>query len=103
MALQIVTKKRHISNTQKISFYLNKNWNKKVAEEFVQLVKEKIILLSEQPNLGKATAIKNVKSVLVGKGFQNRLYYRIEKDKLIILNIIDTRRNPKNNPFNKAK
>jgi hypothetical protein len=45
--------------------------------------------------------VKNTQSVIVGKGHQNKIYYRVEKSKLIIINLIDVRKNPKKNPFNK--
>lgn len=43
---------------------------------------------------------KNIRSILVTK--HNKVYYRVEKGNLIIINIIDTRRDPAKNPFNKT-
>ncbi|MBL7701522.1 MAG: type II toxin-antitoxin system RelE/ParE family toxin [Ferruginibacter sp.] len=103
MALKIITSKRFLNAVQKTTKYLKEEWSKKVAEEFTILVIYKIQLLSKQPNIGRDTSLKNIKSVLAGKGHQQRIYYRVEKDKLIIVNMKDTRRNPKHNPFNKTK
>ena len=103
MALKIVVKRRYITNLQKIASYLNKQWGKKVADEFVSVVDNKLLLLANQPNVGLQTGLKNVRSVLVGKGFQNKIYFSVKGNQLIIINIRDTRRNPKTNPFNKAK
>lgn len=101
MALQIVTKKRFTNNMKKITSYLKLEWNKTVAVNFTEIVDNKIILLASQPNIGIDTSLINVKSVLAGKGYQNRIYYRIEKNKLIIINIKDIRKNPKRNRYNR--
>jgi plasmid stabilization system protein ParE len=102
MGLQIIAKKRFLNSFKKITSWLNKEWGKKVAEDFNTIVLRKLDLIVLQPNAGATTAIKNTRSVLVGKGYQNKIYYRVEKSKLIIINMIDTRKNPKKNPFNKA-
>lgn len=101
MALQIVTKKRFTNNMKKITSYLKLEWNKTVAVNFTEIVDNKIILLASQPNIGIDTSLINVKSVLAGKGYQNRIYYRIEKNKLIIINIKDIRKNPERNRYNR--
>lgn len=95
MALQIVTKKRFISSMKKTTSYLKQEWNKPVAVDFVKIVDKKITLLASQPNIGSNTSIKNTKSVLAGRGYQNRIYYRVENNKLIIVNIKDIRKSPK--------
>ena len=103
MALKIVVKRRYIKNIQKITSYVNRHFGKKVADEFVLIVENKLLTLSNKPSIGVQTGLKNVRSVLVGKGFQNKIYYAVKGDQLIIINIRDTRRNPKKNPFNKIK
>lgn len=70
------------------------NWYDSVADNFIKKLYETIELLSEKPNSGlKLKEGNNIRTILITK--HNRLYYRIEKDKLIIINLIDTRRNPK--------
>jgi|SRR5882757_7472298 len=101
MGLQIVTKKRFINSLQRTTVYLKKEWNQKVVEDFKQLVFIKIELLSFQPNIGSDTLIKNIKSVIVGKGYQNRMYYKVEKNKLVIIDLKDTRKDPKQNRYSK--
>ena len=103
MALKIVTKKRYISNVQKIAAWLSDNFGKKVSGEFVLIVENKLLLLSNEPDIGVQTGMKNVRSILVGKGFQNKIYYSLKGQELIIISLRDTRRNPPKNPFNKAK
>jgi plasmid stabilization system protein ParE len=100
MGLQIVAKKRFLNSFKRITSYLKKEWGKSIAVDFNKIVINKLDLLASQPNIGADTAIKKTKSILVGKGYQNKIYYRIENNKLIIINLIDSRRNPKKNPFN---
>lgn len=103
MGLKIVAKKRFLNSFQKVTSWLKKEWGKKAAEDFKSIVIIKIDLIISQPNIGTPTAVKNTRSVVVGKGHQNKIYYRVEKNKLIIINMIDTRKNPKRNPFNKPR
>lgn len=103
MALKIVVKRRYINNVQKTTSYISRHFGKKAASEFVLIVENKLLLLSNKPGIGVQTNLKNVRSVLVGKGFQNKLYYSVKGNELIIINIKDTRRNPRKNPFNKTK
>lgn len=101
MGLQIIAKKRFLNSFKKITSYLKKEWGRTVAEDFNKIVISKLDLIAAKPNIGANTSIKNTKAVLVGKGYQNRIYYRVEKKKLIIINLIDARKDPKKNPFNK--
>ena len=99
MGLKIVAKKRFLNNFKKITAYLKQDFGKSVADDFNKIVLNKLDLIAVKPNIGTNTAIKNTKSVLAGKGFQNRIYYRVEENKLIILNLKDIRRNPKQNRY----
>jgi plasmid stabilization system protein ParE len=102
MALEIVTKKRYEKNLQKLLTFLVAEWGKNVAEDFLVVLYGKIEIAANQPLIGVGVTGKlNVRSILISK--HNRLYYRIEKKKLIVLNIIDTRRNPAKNPFKKKQ
>ena len=102
MALKIEVKKRFINSMQRVHEYLEKEWNTAVADEFNRIADEKIKLISRQPGIGKNTVIRNVRCILAGKGYQNRIYYRVEQNRLIIINMIDTRKDPKKNSFNKS-
>ena len=101
MGLQIVAKKRFLNSFKKITVYLKSEFGKTVAEDFNNIVLNKLDLIVAQPNIGVATAVKNIQCVIVGKVHQNKIYYRVEKNKLIIINLIDVRQDPKKNPFNK--
>jgi len=99
MGLEIIIKKRFLNRLKIITKYLKDNWGKKEADAFVILVIEKIDVVAAYPKLGTDTSIKNTKSILAGKGNQNKIYYRVEKNKLIVIDMKDTRMNPKRNRF----
>ena len=99
MGHQIVAKKRFLNSFRKITTYLNQKWSKSVAEDFKKTVINKLDLIASQPNIGTTIAIENTRSVLIGKGHQNKIYYRVEKNKLVIVNLKDVRKNPKQNRY----
>ena len=99
MANQIIYKKRFLNKLDKLITYLKKEWSIKVANEFLDKLVEKMQSIKLNPGIGGITEIENIRFILVTK--HNKVYYKIEKNNIFILNMIDTRRNPKKNPFNK--
>jgi plasmid stabilization system protein ParE len=98
MAYQIIVKKRFTNKVQKVLVYLEKEWSHKVAADFLIKIDRRIELLTKQPFVGKSSSkIKNVRVLLITR--HNKLYYIVKDDKVIILNMYDTRMNPKKNPF----
>jgi plasmid stabilization system protein ParE len=85
----------------KLLTYLEKEWNITVANEFLDKLEEKILLIKSHPTIGGLSAITNTRSILITS--QNKIYYRIENNKIVVINMIDTRKNPKSNPFNKQQ
>ena len=99
MAQKIVYKKRFLKKLDRLLIYLEKEWGLQAVSDFLDKLEDKMEFIKTQPETGSVTLYKNVRSVLVtGK---NRIYYRIVKDRLEVLNMIDTRRDPGKNPFNK--
>ena len=102
MAIKVITKKRFENKVMKLLDYLNSEWNDSVAINFKKILLDKLNLLSNNPKLGtEVNSIKNIRSILITK--HNRVYYKIEGNKIAVINMIDTRMNPKKNPFNKLK
>ncbi len=98
MAYQIIVKKRFTNRVQKILAYLEKEWSHKVAVEFLLKIDRRIELLARQPHVGVLSSkIKNIRGLLITR--HNRLYYKIAGNNVIILNMYDTRINPKKNPY----
>lgn len=98
MAYQIIVKKRFTNKVQKVLAYLEKEWSHKVAADFLIKIDRRFALLTKQPTIGKPSSkIKKIRGLLITR--HNKLYYTIEDDKVIILNMYDTRINPKKNPY----
>ncbi len=95
-------KKEVWEQVKKLVEYLFLNWYDSAAEDFILKLNHTVELLAENPNIGsKVKGLNNNATILITR--HNRLYYRTEKDELIVINLIDTRRNPKKNPSNKRK
>lgn len=79
--------------------YLLENWNKKVADDFYKKFGSTVKLIANHPHIGQPTAKKqNIRRKLITK--HNCIYYQIKADSIILLDVLDTRQNPKKNPYN---
>jgi plasmid stabilization system protein ParE len=98
MAYEIVLKKRFTKKLVKLLAYLEKEWSHKVAASFLQKIDLRIKQLSGQPLTGISSAVlKDVRSVFITR--YNRVYYKVKGNKVIVLNMYDTRMNPKKNKY----
>ncbi len=98
MAYRILVKKRFTNKVNKLLTYLEKEWNKDVADKFLVKLDKRIVNLSFQPFTGApVSSFINVRSVLITK--HNRLYYRIKDSAIEIVNLYDTRIKPDKNRF----
>ncbi len=97
MAYELIEKKRFISKLTKLLLYLENEWGYLTAKKFRQNIDKHLALIAEQPLIGIHTGIQNVRSILITK--HNRIFYKIAGNKVIILNLYDTRINPKKNPY----
>ncbi|TDH23540.1 type II toxin-antitoxin system RelE/ParE family toxin [Segetibacter sp. 3557_3] len=67
-----------------------------VAQKFAKQLDKKLLTIQQQPSIGQPSLhIGNVRSIRISK--HNRLYYRIESNRIVILNMYDTRINPERN------
>ncbi|HRH50774.1 MAG TPA: type II toxin-antitoxin system RelE/ParE family toxin [Panacibacter sp.] len=98
MAQRIIILKRADQKVKQVYAYLLENWNQKVADEFYEKFEKVIHIISLQPEIGRASAKRpDIRRKLVTK--HNCLYYRIKDDSIIIINMLDTRRDPVKNPY----
>ena len=98
MAYQIILKKRFTNKLVKLLAYLEKEWSHKVAANFLQKIDRRIQQLSGQPLTGiSSERIEGVRSVFITR--HNRLYYKVKGKKVIVLNMYDTRINPKKKKY----
>jgi plasmid stabilization system protein ParE len=96
MAYETIYKKRFAHKLTNVITYLEHEWGNAVAQDFLLKVKAKVSILSQQPYVGKPSEkAEGVRGILISK--HNKLYYRISGKKVIILNLYDTRINPKKN------
>ncbi|MBD0333115.1 MAG: type II toxin-antitoxin system RelE/ParE family toxin [Chitinophagaceae bacterium] len=98
MAFKIIVKKRFTNKLIKLLYYLEAEWGKPVADRFVDKLEKRLDSLSQQPFTGaESEYFKNVRSILITR--HNRLYYRIKESTIEVINLYDTRMNPKRNPY----
>ena len=98
MAYEIIIKKRFTNKLLSVLEYLEKEWGKNVSVAFATKIRSRINALQIHPYMGTLTGSENVRSTLITK--HNRLYYRIVKDKIFILNLYDTRSKKQGKYFN---
>jgi plasmid stabilization system protein ParE len=98
MAYQVIYKKRFNNKLIQLLQYLEQEWGQKVSVEFLSKIDKRIETLKQQPFIGKPSEKKpEVRAISITK--HNRLYYKISNNKIVILNLFDTRKSSKNNPF----
>lgn len=96
----VIYKKRFLKKLSALLEYLEKHWDSKSGMRFIEKLQKKIQLITIHPEVGSLTYYKDVRSIHITK--QNKIYYRVSKHKIEIINMIDTRRSPLKNPFNKS-
>lgn len=98
MAYEISWSEISLQDYNRIIEYLISEWPLSVAFDFVDVVNKKLDNLSKQPFVGiKSEKNPSIRSILFTP--HNRLYYKISGNTIALLTIVDTRTNPKINPF----
>lgn len=100
MVYKIVVKKRFQNKYIALLDHLGKEFGLPVALRFQRIIFKRFERLKHFPYMGiSSETIPGVRSILLSK--QNRIYCKIESNKIVILNMYDTRMNPKRNPYKK--
>ena len=89
MAYEIVLSKRFQNKLVSLLEYLEKEWGKKVADDFLTKVDLRISSLQRHPFIGTLTTITHVRSIHISR--HNRMYYKVVDNTVTILNLYDTR------------
>ena len=98
MAYQVIYKIRFRKKVVKLLEYLEKEWGQQVASDFLFKLDRGIDRRTKQPRTGIISRkLPTVWSVLIT--YQNRLFYRIRRNQIEIINMYDTRMDPKRNPY----
>ena len=96
MVYHLIFKKRFRNKLEKLLTYLEGEFGLLITQKFARKLDKQFRLLQKQPFIGsQSPTIPNIRSIPAGR--YNRIYYRIEKDIIIIVNMYDTRINPKRN------
>jgi plasmid stabilization system protein ParE len=94
VAKKVVWTKRASRKFDGIIEYLEEDWNENVVRAFVLRTEKILELLSNNPELG---TVENSERGIYGFRLtkHNRLFYRFDDQRLIVLNLFDNRQNPK--------
>ena len=96
MVYKIIIKKRFGNKLEHVLKYIEDEFGLLIAQKFADQLQQKFHTLQHQPFIGRQSpTFSQIRSIPLEK--QNRIYYRIQKDKIIIINMYDTRINPKRN------
>ena len=95
MAKKIIWANLAIDRYREVIQYLLTDWSEKEVAIFINQVDNKLFLLSRFPNIGRRTSHNPlIRQILSSR--HNRLNYKIEKARIIVLDIYDTRQAEKN-------
>jgi plasmid stabilization system protein ParE len=98
MALEICWSKRADTKFDKILEYLSEEWCERVTRNFVKKVYSFLEILSEYPEIGTIeNEEKGIRGFTVVKEID--LFYKVTRDKIILLDFFDNRQNPEKKRF----
>lgn len=98
MAHKIVWSNIALEDYWRIVDYLLTNWSSSVAINFENIVNKKLGNLALQPFTGiPSEKYPSIRSILLTE--HNRLFYRVRSETIELLNIFDTRQDPKKSRF----
>jgi len=98
MAVKIEWTEPVLQDLKNIVNYIESEWSQGVSDKFVDELLQKVKSLSVQPSMGMASRKPpKVRSIKVSK--HNRLYYKLINNKVVLLNIFDTRQHPDKNIY----
>ncbi|MDB5031145.1 type II toxin-antitoxin system RelE/ParE family toxin [Mucilaginibacter sp.] len=95
MVKTIIWNRRASNSFNFIIKYLQTEWGDKVTQNFVIRTYQIIELLAINPEMGSVEHFeKQIRAFVITK--HNTLFYRIEEEKLVLLNFFDNRQHPQN-------
>jgi plasmid stabilization system protein ParE len=97
MAYQIIITEKFENSAAKTSQWIEREWSLKLSLEFDKKLSDIINELSLNPNMGRLSARKNIRSFRVTK--HNRVYYKISKNQITFLDLFESKQNPKRNKY----
>mgnify|MGYP000851673347 CR=1 FL=1 len=97
MGRQVIWTPRAEEDLQRICRYLSAEWGSTVLNTFLDTVDGTVERIRIFPHLFRSSGKADVREALITK--HNLLFYRVTADRIFLLTIWDTRRNPESRPF----
>ena len=98
MALTIYWSKKADEKFDQVIKYLVDEWGENVTRAFVRKVYDFLDILSEFPEIGTVENIeRKIRGFVIVK--QLTVFYKIQKEKIVLLDFFDNRQNPKRKKF----
>ncbi|MBC7400714.1 MAG: type II toxin-antitoxin system RelE/ParE family toxin [Mucilaginibacter sp.] len=98
MVKTIIWNRRASNSFNSIINYLQQEWGDKITRNFVIRTYEIIELLAINPEMGAVENLeKQIRGFVITK--HNTLFYRLEEEKLILLNFFDNRQHPQKKSY----
>ena len=95
--MTIFLTKKAERNYRDIKSFISYKWGDRVAEEFEKKLEDFLDILEDFPELGNlAVAEKGIFGFQLTK--QTRIFYRIKKNRIIVLALFDVRQDPNKSP-----
>ena len=92
MANQIIwTNTAKEARREILQYWIRRNRSNVYSKKLSQLIRKKVKLIQSEHYLGKPTDFENVRVSLIS---HFSLFYKVNKDNIIIVGIWDNRRNP---------
>ncbi len=98
MALTIYWSKRADSKFEQIIEFIYNEWGETVTKAFVKKVYDFLDILEEFPEIGTLeNKERNIRGFVIVR--QLTLFYKIQNNKIILLNFFDNRMNPQSKKY----
>ncbi len=97
MAYKIVITENFEKSAARTSKWIEKEWSLKSSLVFDKKQRDIIKILISNPKIGRQSNKKNIRSLHVTK--HNRVYYRIVKSQITILDLFESKQNPRRNKY----
>ena len=98
MVKTVVWNRRASNSFNSIISYLQQEWGDKVTRDFVVRTYDLIELLVANPEMGLVEHFeRQIRGFIITK--HNTLFYRVEGEKIVLLNFFDTRQHPRKKSY----
>jgi plasmid stabilization system protein ParE len=98
MVYKIKVNRRFEVKVAKTYEFIVKEWGYSVGDAFYARLLNKLNILQKQPFIGKiSTKRPAIRRVLLEK--HNIIYYYIDRDTIVLVNFLNSKKDPKRNPY----